>query len=226
MSVHESPALFRLEQVRQCYGGRTVLAVDALTINRHAIIGLAGPNGGGKSTLLRILAFIEDPAAGAVIFEGRPCGTKQPEVRRKVTLLAQEPYLLDRSVQANVAYGLSVRGETKIAEKVHRALDTVGLFPARFSKRMCHELSGGEAQRVALAARLVLRPSVLLLDEPTASLDTESAQRIKAASIAARKDWGATLVIASHDMAWLKSVCDQILYMENGRVRDLSRGCG
>ncbi|MBW2108560.1 MAG: energy-coupling factor ABC transporter ATP-binding protein [Deltaproteobacteria bacterium] len=210
--------LFRLEQVRQCYGGRTVLEVDSLTICRHAIIGLAGPNGGGKSTLLRVLAFIEDPATGIVIFEGRPCSTRHGDVRKKVTLLAQEPYLLDRSVHANVAYGLSVRGDTNVGEKVRGALDMVGLCPARFAKRACHELSGGEAQRVALAARLVLRPRVLLLDEPTASLDAESAQRIKAASMAARRDWGATLVIASHDMAWLKSVCDQILYMQGGRI--------
>jgi len=192
--------------------------VDSLTIGTNSIIGLSGPNGSGKSTLLRILAFLEDPVAGTVVFDGTPCSTKQEAVRKKVTLLSQEPYLLKRSVEANVAYGLKVRGEADSSKKVAEALDLVGLPADRFAKRSWHELSGGEAQRVALATRLVLRPSVLLLDEPTTSLDAESTERIKEASVAARRDGKATLVIACHDMPWLESVCDSILVLDNGRV--------
>ncbi len=210
--------LYRLEDIIQKYGGRVVLGVDSLSIESKRIIGLVGHNGSGKSTLLRILAFLEAPAQGKVFFQGKACSTRQDWVRRKVTLLPQEPYLLKRSVEANVAYGLRVRGEDRRSEKAREVLDMVGLRPEEFARRSWHELSGGEAQRVALAARLILKPQVLLLDEPTTSLDAESIRRIKEASLAARTHWDTTLVVASHDMAWLESVCDKILTLESGRL--------
>ncbi len=208
-----------LEQVRQEYSGRIVLDIDSLDIAKGGIVGLTGPNGGGKSTLLRILAFLEPPAQGNVFFQGRPCTGKTNGIRRKVTLLDQEPYLLKRSVSANVAYGLKVRGEPDIPGRVREALSLVGLEPGAFSGRAWYELSGGEAQRVALAARLVLEPELLLLDEPTASLDEESADLVKSASLKARQR-GMTLVVASHDVEWLKAVCDTTIHLVNGRLKE------
>jgi tungstate transport system ATP-binding protein len=216
MERKDNTALYALKGVSQAYRGRTVLNINYLAIPRRSIIGLTGPNGSGKSTLLRILAFLEDPLRGQVIFEGKPCSSRHHGIRRKVTLLTQEPYLLKRSVHANVAYGLKVRGERKTRERVAQALRLVSLSPVRFGKRSWHELSGGEAQRVALAARLILRPEVLLLDEPTTKLDAESTKQIKEASLAARRDWGTTLVLASHDMNWLQSICDKILTLSDG----------
>jgi tungstate transport system ATP-binding protein len=216
MECKDNTAIYALKGVSQAYRGRTVLNINSLAIPRTSITGLTGPNGSGKSTLLRILAFLEDPLRGKVIFQSRPCSSRDQGIRRKVTLLTQEPYLLKRSVHANVAYGLKARGERKTAERVAEALRLVSLSPAGFGKRSWHELSGGEAQRVALAARLVLRPDVLLLDEPTANLDAESAKQIKEASLAVRRDWGTTLVIASHDMNWLQSICDRILSLSDG----------
>ncbi len=210
--------LYRLENIIQKYGGRTVLCIDSLVIENKSIIGLVGHNGSGKSTLLRILAFLEASAQGKVFFQGKSCCTRHDWMRRKVTLLPQEPYLLKRSVEANVAYGLRVRGENGRPDKAREVLDMVGLCPEEFAGRSWHELSGGEAQRVALAARLILKPQVLLLDEPTTSLDAESTRRIKEASLAARTHWDTTLVVASHDMAWLESVCDKILTLESGRL--------
>ena len=216
MEHKDATSLYALKGVSQVYRGSTVLNIKHLAIPRRSIIGLTGPNGSGKSTLLRIFAFLEDPLKGKVVFEGHPCSSRHHGIRRKVTLLTQEPYLLKRSVHANVAYGLKVRGERKTRERVAQALKLVSLSPERFSKRSWHELSGGEAQRVALAARLILRPEVLLLDEPTANLDAESAKQIKEASLAARRDWGTTLVIASHDMNWLQSICDKIISLSGG----------
>ncbi len=209
--------IFRLEGVSQAYGGRTVLAIDSLEIAGQSIIGLVGPNGSGKSTLLRILAFLEAPAQGRLFFEGKSISSRQHSMRHRVTLLSQEPYLLKRSVEANVAYGLKVRGEKDLKNKVAEVLRMVDLAPEGFAGRSWHELSAGESQRVALATRLILRPKVLLLDEPTTSLDVESTKRIKEASLTARKEWGTTLVIASHDMAWLDAICDDILVLANGR---------
>jgi tungstate transport system ATP-binding protein len=210
--------IITLYNVRQRYSDRTVLAVDRLDIEPGSIIGLAGPNGSGKSTLLRLLAFLEAPASGTLTFMGNPASCKSNQIHRQITLLVQEPYLLKRSVRANVAYGLKVRGESNITAKVNHALELVGLPPDKFSCRQWFELSGGESQRVALAARLVLKPKVLLMDEPTASLDGQSATMIRQAALAARKEYGASLVIASHDMAWLNAACDQIIHLENGKI--------
>lgn len=212
-----STPLVTLENVRQRYSDRTVLDIDRLEFEAGTITGLAGPNGSGKSTLLRLLAFLESPAQGTVNFLGTPTQARS-SVNRQVTLLVQEPYLLKRTVFANVAYGLRIRGKNDIPAKVFRALEIVGLDPAAFAKRQWFELSGGEVQRVALAARLALKPKLLLMDEPTASLDSKSARLIHEAALAARDEYGASLVVASHDMAWLEAVTDHIHHLENGRV--------
>jgi len=210
--------LYQLENLRQVYGGRTVLEVDRLNIETKTITGLIGPNGSGKSTLMRVLAFLEQPAEGRGTFQGKPFSEVSLDLRRQVTMLSQEPYLLKRSVQANVSYGLKLRGMVDIQDLVARALEKVGLDPARFSHRSWRELSGGEAQRVALAARLVLKPKVLLLDEPTASVDRESSELILRAALDARDRWGTTLIIISHQLAWLRKIADRILSMDYGRL--------
>jgi len=212
--------ILRLDDISQTYSGRTVLDVPGLSLVEGEILGLAGPNGSGKSTLLRLIAQLEPPAAGSQRFLGRTVGEADTGSRRQVTLLTQEPYLLKRSVFANVAYGLKVRGERDIRPRVREALSLVGLAPDVFASRLWFELSGGETQRVALAARLALRPRLLLLDEPTASLDKESAERIGKAVLAARDRDGTTMVIASHDMPWLNDVSDRIVHMDHGCMVD------
>lgn len=215
--------LIHLDKVRQIYADRTVLSVDDFHIKTGSIVGLAGPNGSGKSTLMRLLAFLEEPARGKVLFQNKGAGIKPSTVHRDITLLVQEPYLLKRSVYANVSYGLKVRGKNDIPTKVYRALEMVGLEPDIFCKRQWYELSGGECQRVALAARLVLKPKMLLMDEPTASLDVQSSTLIRQAALMSREEYGTTLVIVSHDMAWLKAVSDQIVHIENGHIINISQ---
>ncbi len=212
--------IYRIENLRHRYGRRTVLHIDNLTIQRHKVVGLIGPNGSGKSTLLRLLAFVESPSEGRILYFDDTSGPASPDAPRfQVTLLGQDPYLLKRTVFANVSYGLRIRKETRdLKNRVQTALRWVGLNPDRFLKRRWFELSGGEAQRVALAARLVLRPKVLLLDEPTANVDVESAQRIREATLRAQKEWGTTVVISSHDQTWLFEVCDTMIHLFNGRL--------
>jgi len=210
--------LYLLEKIRQVYGGRTVLEIESLDIEFRSITGIIGPNGSGKSTLMRILAFVEDPAEGRVVFQGEPVTRLDLETRRRVTMLSQEPYLLKRSVRANVSYGLKIRGTSDVRSRVDRALEQVGLDPARFAHRAWRELSGGEAQRVALAARLVLQPKVLLLDEPTASVDRKSSELIQRAAMDARNQWDTTLIVISHQLNWLRRVSDRVLSMDYGRL--------
>jgi len=210
--------MYLLENVRQIYGGRTVLDVERLEIQAHTITGVIGPNGSGKSTLMRILAFVEKPTSGRVSFQGLPWAQADLATRRHMAMLSQEPYLLKRSVQANVAYGLKIRGISDTPARVAEALKQVGLDPERFARRSWRELSGGEAQRVALAARLVVRPNVLLLDEPTASVDRKNSDLIQRAALDARNRSGTTLIIISHQLEWLQEVSDHILSMNYGHL--------
>jgi tungstate transport system ATP-binding protein len=211
--------IYEINHLKHRYGSQTVLAVDQLTIRPASIVGLLGPNGSGKSTLLRLLGLIERPTQGDVWFNGRPVEPFSAGARFEITLLPQEPFLMRRSVYKNVAYGLKLRGLTQhIPARVHEALALVGLNGDQFIKRPWYALSGGEAQRVALAARLALKPKVLLLDEPTASVDAASAQLIREASLQARQELDTTLIIASHDWQWIYEICDEVLHLFKGRM--------
>ncbi|WP_456385841.1 energy-coupling factor ABC transporter ATP-binding protein [Desulfolithobacter sp.] len=211
-------ALYCLQNVRQSYDGRTVLAIDDLELPENGIIGFFGPNGSGKSTLFSLLSLVSRPCSGKILFRGLDTERLQPEQRRCITILPQEPYLLKRTVFDNVAYGLKIRDiRDGLEKKVHEALSWVGL-PASFAGRKWYQLSGGEVQRVALAGRLILRPEVLILDEPTASVDIGSAQRIREAVFLARKQWQTTLLIASHDQGWLDQVSNYRVGLFQGRV--------
>jgi tungstate transport system ATP-binding protein len=142
-----------------------------------------------------------------------------PDLRRETAMLLQNPYLLKKSVFENVVYGLRVRRETAgLLTRAEEALRLVGLDPSRYLRRRWYALSGGESHRVALAARLALRPKTLLLDEPTASVDHESAALMKKAIESARERFGTTLVIASHDLVWLNGVSGDTLRMYDGRI--------
>jgi tungstate transport system ATP-binding protein len=211
--------LYNIRSLEKSYGGKPALSIDRLTLKPSSITGLIGPNGSGKSTLLRLLGLIEKPDQGEILFNGNPVGPFSEEARFVISMLPQEPFLMKRSVFNNVAYGLKLRGKSvELENRVCQALALVGLDGKDFMKRPWHALSVGETQRVALAARLALEPKVLLLDEPTASVDAASAELIRQASLKARHEWGAALVIASHDWQWLYDVCDEIFHLFRGRI--------
>lgn len=228
--------IYELKQIRHIYGSKNgtpagttrehAFAVNDLSISRCRITGLVGPNGSGKSTLLKLLAFALRPTKGVILYNGRPAHPFSKAVRFNVTLLTQAPYLLKRRVIDNILYGLKLRGTHQevtrdaIEQRIDESMEMVGLDYASFAHRRWNELSGGEAQRVAMAARLVLKPEVLLLDEPTASVDVESADLIRKAAIFARQEWGTTIVVASHDHKWLYDICDKHLHLEQGRVKN------
>lgn len=218
--------LYHIQNVDHYYGTKQVLSIDDVSIPEAAIIGLIGPNGSGKSTLLKLMGFLEEPTYGAIFFKGRKAGPFSSDTRFKVTLLPQEPYLMQRTVFENVAYGLKIRSDLKrLKSRVEDAMLQVGLAPESFARRRWSALSGGEAQRVALAARLLLKPEVLLLDEPTANVDTDSARLIRKASLKAKDEWGTTLVVATHDWQWLFETCDSVLHLLHGRLFKGGLGC-
>jgi tungstate transport system ATP-binding protein len=218
--------VYQIQGINHYYGEKQVLSIEQASIMPASITGLIGPNGSGKSTLLKLLGFMEQPTYGAILFKGRKAVPFSDEIRFRVTLLTQEPYLMHRSVFDNVSYGLKIRNDTgDLTNRVGAALAQVGLDPKNFAGRKWSALSGGEAQRVALAARLILRPEVLLLDEPTASVDLLSASLIRKASLKAREEWGTTLVVATHDWQWLYETCDTVLHLLHGRLFKGGLGC-
>ena len=211
--------IYEIQSLNHSYSGQPVLSIDHLTVKPASIVGLVGPNGSGKSTLLRLLGLIERPSQGEIIFNGYRVQPFSDEARFLITMLPQEPFLMKRSVFNNVSYGLKLRRNGKdIASKVTDALSLVGLASEDFVRRPWYALSGGETQRVALAARLALKPKVLLLDEPTASVDAASAQLIKEATLRARQELGTTLIVASHDWQWLYEICDEVLHLFKGKI--------
>ena len=191
---------YRLENIRTNYGGRTVLDIGQLDIDCGRLYILTGANGAGKSTLLSHLALLSPPTSGEIHFARelvRWDNSSLLKQRQNVTLLHQEPYLYNGSVSTNVGYGLklrSIRGDD-LKRRVRDALDQVGL--AGFDRRPARELSGGEAQRVALARALAIKTGVLLLDEPLANIDRESASLIENL-IVSLPSQGTSVVMTSH----------------------------
>ncbi len=212
--------VYQLSGIKKFYNRHPAVDIEELSIHAGSITGLVGPNGSGKSTLLNLLAFVDSQTNGTILFNGRKAEPFSEAVRFRVSLLAQEPYLLKRSVFDNIAYGLKLRkvDSSQCQKQVNESLALVGLSPSEFSGRPWYMLSGGEAQRVALAARLVLKPEVLILDEPTASVDADSARQIMTCALTASREWGTTLVVASHDWKWLHEICGDVLQMFKGKI--------
>jgi tungstate transport system ATP-binding protein len=211
---------YRLEGIMKNYPGGFSLDIPHLEIKRGDSLGLFGPNGSGKSTLLKVLAFIEKLDSGEIFFDNIPSTGKTDVSGRGIVFQLQEPYLLKRSVFENIAYGLKRKRTCKadIKKCVNDALELVGLDPLRFSFRSWYQLSGGEAVRVALAARLVLKPSVLILDEPMSNLDVVSSESIRKAIIEIHREHRTTLIVSSHDLIWLNEFSDNILKVYSGRI--------
>lgn len=194
-------ALYRLRGVSKSYAKHEVLAISNLDVRRGEILAIVGPSGAGKSTLLRLLNFVEPTDTGTLEFNGRTYGPEDTvllEERRRVTTVFQRPLLLKRTVQANVAYGLKLRGQRDVQHEVMAALGRVGL--EKLARQKATTLSGGEGQRVALARAMALRSDVLLLDEPTANLDPYNVGAIEAIVEEINGEQGTTIVLVTHNV--------------------------
>jgi molybdopterin-binding protein len=208
-----------LAQIRVVRAGRPVLDVPELSVSRGEILVVIGPNGAGKSTLLRVLGLLEAPAGGAIRFQGeRVKPSDGLAVRRRMASAFQEPLLADTTVQANVAMGLRFRGVSaeEAAPRVARWLARLGI--AALADRQARTLSGGEAQRAALARALVLDPELLLLDEPFSALDQPTREAfIEDLGAILRAD-RITTVLVTHDRGEALALGDRVAVMMDGRL--------
>jgi len=217
MNTDSNENIYDLNNIQHFYGKNKALDIKHLCIQRGTRFGLSGPNGSGKSTLLSLLGFCETPTKGNILFNGKSAHMFSINIRFKVSMLLQSSFLLKRTVAENILYGLNLRGITKNAHlQIQNALEMVGLNAQIFANRHHYQLSGGEARRVALAARLALEPEVLIMDEPTAGIDAESTVRIKEAILEISQKKQSTLIISSHDHEWLSDTCQTQLFMFKG----------
>ena len=219
----ESDKTYQIElrDIVHRYEARTVLTVDHLPIEKGKIYALVGPNGAGKTTLLHIMSLILRPDRGKIFFEGERIGqdeSKRIRARRSMTVVLQNPYLFNSTVRANIEYGLKVRGVEKRERErlVGEALEQVGL--SDLAKRRARQLSGGEAQLVALARGLVLKPSILFLDEIMANLDIKHVSQLEHVIKEINHDKGNTIVMTTHILHQAYGLADTVYSLFEGRI--------
>jgi tungstate transport system ATP-binding protein len=200
-------ALMQLKSVDVRFGRVAALSQVDLKVIAGQRIAVIGANGSGKSTLLRVLHGLLRPSAGSVL---RDSAMRQ-------AMVFQRPWMLRASVWSNVALSLWIRGRRWREAKAQAlpALARVGLSELAF--RNASTLSGGQQQRLALARAWALKPDVLLLDEPTSSLDPHAKREVEALMEEFARD-GMTLVFASHNLGQVKRLATRVIYLEQGRV--------
>jgi putative spermidine/putrescine transport system ATP-binding protein len=222
MTARTSPASIRFDDVAKSYDGH-VFAVDGLSfeISPGEFFSLLGPSGCGKTTTLRMIAGFETVDRGRIAVGGNDV-TDLPVHKRNMGMVFQSYALFPhRTVVENVGFGLRMRGvpRAEIAERVRDALALVAL--TGFEDRRPAQLSGGQQQRVALARALVIRPPVLLCDEPLGALDRKLRQQMQFELKQLQKELGVTLVFVTHDQEEALAMSDRIAVMNAGRIEQI-----
>jgi ABC-type multidrug transport system fused ATPase/permease subunit len=208
-------------RVRRWHGGRRALDAFDVDIAPGSTVALVGPSGSGKSTVLRLLQRVHQPHRGArAARRARPARAAGGSVRRQLGVVPQEVVLFAGSVAANIAYGRpsATRAEVEAAARAANAHEFISALPGGYEWRVGEGgrgLSGGQRQRVAIARAFLVDPAVLLLDEATAALDTESERAVQDALRALRR--GRTTLIVAHRLNTVRDA-DRILVLADGRV--------
>ncbi|HEY0971955.1 MAG TPA: phosphate ABC transporter ATP-binding protein [Gemmatimonadales bacterium] len=218
--MSDQPPLFSLRGVSKVRGGTTILEDLTLDVPRTAITALVGPSGAGKTSLLRLLNRLEDPTGGELLFHGRPLASYPVRtLRRRVGFVFQRPAMFAGTVADNlrVAVELGCETSTTMPLPMERVLAAVELS-ADYAQREAGRLSGGEQQRVGLARALMTRPEVLLLDEPTAALDPEIAERLLATIARLPAEYEVSVVMVTHRLAEARDVSTCTIMLERGRL--------
>lgn len=201
-------------------GGKEILYVEHFAIHKGEIIAVVGPNGAGKSTFLQVLALLQQPTTGEVLFNGIVVNKANSlTYRRRMAVVFQEPLLLNTTVFNNVSQGLKLRGYNKkeIPAKVDIWLEKLGI--AHLAQRMPRFLSGGEAQRVNIARAMVLDPEVLFLDEPFTALDFPTRTSLLKEIGNILKETRATAFFVTHDYTEIPYITNTAIVMGEGKIR-------
>jgi putative spermidine/putrescine transport system ATP-binding protein len=216
-------AYISLEGLTKRYGDHVAVDALELAVEKGEFISLLGPSGCGKTTTLQMIAGFVEPTAGRVVLDGAQLNNVKPN-RRGLGIVFQSYALFPHMTAAeNVAFGLEMRsvGRAERDARVTEALALVGLagYAERYPKRM----SGGQQQRVALARALVIRPAILLLDEPLSNLDAKLREEMQIELRSIQRSIGTTTILVTHDQSEAMALSDRIVVMNKGRVEQVAR---
>ena len=188
--------------------GKTDLYIEDLTIESGLIHGLVGPNGCGKTTLLKLIMGITAPDSGSIDYEG----LAMPDI----TMMSQRPYLMHKNVYESIIYPLKLRG-AKIDEKeIDGLLERAGLLEIK--DQYAGSLSSGERQKLSFLRAIVFRPRMILMDETLSNLDPDSEKLFKEMILERHKEDGSTWLIVSHQWDEMNELFDKVHHMEKGRI--------
>ncbi len=188
--------------------GKTDLYIKDLKIESGMIHGLVGPNGCGKTSLLKLIMGITEPDSGVIDLEGlRPSD---------ITLMSQRPYLMHASVYDNIVYPLKIRGESMDAVRLNDMLERTGLM--NIKDQYAGSLSSGERQKLSFLRAIVFRPKMILMDETLSNLDTDSEKLFREMIIERQREDGSTWLIVSHQWDAMNELFGKVHHMENGRI--------
>lgn len=224
--VSGEKSMIKIERLCKDYEGTTVLDNISLTIDQGDIFGLVGLSGAGKSTLLRCISGLEDFSQGSITINGmdvKECvGKKNSPLRKHTGMIFQQFSLLNRmTVYENVALPMKCwkYSRQEIRQRVCQLLELVGLTERADAKP--RQLSGGQKQRVAIARALTMQPDVLFCDEATSALDPITTASILSLLRDINRTLGVTIVVVTHEMSVVKSICNKIAILSQGKICDV-----
>ncbi|WP_048189705.1 ABC transporter ATP-binding protein [Methanobacterium sp. SMA-27] len=217
--------LLEIENIFKEYDGKNILENINLRIKRGTTLGIIGPTGCGKTTLLRIVDLIEKPSSGKIYLDGKDVSKSNMEelnYRRKIGMVFQKPVVFKGTVLENIQYGLNIRGldAEPTQYKINEILESLGL--EGYEDRKASSLSGGEIQRIALARAMIIEPEILMLDEPTANLDPLSTEKIEEMIEEIRNKNETTIIMSTHNLIQGQRLCDEIAII-NHRIHQIGK---
>jgi len=210
------------ENVEVRFGDVVALPQFDLTVAEGEFFTLVGPSGCGKTTALRVLAGLITPSAGSLHVAGRDVTRMRSDQRQFGMVFQNYALFPSMSVEENIAFGLRVQRlpKTQIVDAVAAITEQVGLAPEHLPRNVA-ELSGGQQQRVAIARALVLRPKILLLDEPLSNLDAQLRQQLRGQLKDLQRHFGITTLFVTHDQDEALTMSDRIAVMNRGRIEQI-----
>ena len=197
----------RITELRKTIG-KTDLYIEDLNIESGLIHGLVGPNGCGKTTLLKLIMGITEPDSGSIDYEG----LKPSEI----TMMSQRPYLMHANVYDNIVYPLKIRGMKIDQGEIDALMDRAGLLEIK--DQYAGSLSSGERQKLSFLRAMVFRPKMILMDETLSNLDPDSEKLFKEMILERHKEDGSTWLIVSHQWDEMNELFDKVHHMEKGRI--------